>query len=125
VILDTNALSAWAAGDKKLERLLAQQAFLAVPVVVLGEYRFGLSGSKLRSTLEPKLEELERLVRVLDITRSTARVYALIRAELKLAGTPIPSNDTWIAALAREHDLPIASRDTHFDSVAGVKRVEW
>jgi len=98
---------------------------LALPVIVLGEYRYGLSGSRLQSTLEPKLAELERFVRVLDITRATAKVYALVRTELKRKGKPIPANDAWIAALAREHDLPILSRDTHFDSVDGIKRVGW
>ena len=125
MILDTNALSAWVGGDQKVERLLAQEAFLALPVIVLGEYRYGLSGSRLQSTLEPKLAELERFVRVLDITRATAKVYALVRTELKRKGKPIPANDAWIAALAREHDLPILSRDTHFDSVDGIKRVGW
>ena len=125
MILDTNALSDWSDGDASVARLIAQEAFLALPVIVLGEYRFGLAGSRLQSTLEPKLAEVERFVRVLDITRVTARMYALIRAELKRSGKPIPSNDVWIAALAREHNLPILSRDTHFDSVDGVKRVAW
>ena len=125
MILDTHALSGWADGDRELERVLAAQEVLALPVIVLGEYRFGLSGSKLQRALEPKLAELERLVRVLDITRSTAQIYAVIRAELKRSGTPIPSNDTWIAALAREHQLRIISRDAHFDLVAGIKRIGW
>lgn len=125
MILDTNTLSGWVDGDKTVERLLAQQPFLALPVIVLGEYRYGLSRSRLHSTLEPKLAELERVVRVLDITRFTAQVYAALRVELKRAGTPIPSNDAWIAALAREHSLPILSRDAHFDAVAGIKRVGW
>lgn len=125
MILDTNGLSAWADGDKKVERVLARQEFLALPVVVLGEYRFGLSGSRLRAVLEPKLVELERVVRVLDITRATAQVYAAVRAELKRTGKPIPSNDAWIAALAREHGWPILSRDAHFDFVKGITRVAW
>ena len=41
------------------------------------------------------------------------------------AGQPIPENDLWIAALARQHRLPILSNDAHFDQVSGVKRLGW
>ena len=40
-------------------------------------------------------------------------------------GRPIPENDVWIAALARQHELPIVSRDEHFDDVPGVERLAW
>jgi tRNA(fMet)-specific endonuclease VapC len=46
-------------------------------------------------------------------------------AELKRAGTPIPTNDLWIAALCRQHDLPLLSRDRHFDRVPGLRRIAW
>lgn len=101
MILDTNALSAWADGNNAVSRVLARQEFLALPVVVLGEYRFGLRSTRYRQILESKLAELERVVRILDITRSTAHTYAAIRDELKRVGKPIPSNDVWIAALVR------------------------
>ena len=55
----------------------------------------------------------------------TARQYATIRKELKEAGTPIPWHDLWIAAQARQHFLPILSRDTHFDYVRGITRLTW
>jgi len=48
-----------------------------------------------------------------------------LRIELKRAGTPLPANDLWIAALAREHGLPIVSRDAHFDRVRGIQRLAW
>ena len=55
----------------------------------------------------------------------TARHYAAIRLELKAAGNPIPSNDVWIAALSRQHSMPVMSRDTHFDFVGGPRRRTW
>ena len=61
----------------------------------------------------------------LAINERTAFHYAEIRFELKQKGTPIPANDLWIAALARQHDLPILSRDQHFDRVAGLRRIGW
>jgi hypothetical protein len=62
---------------------------------------------------------------VLDIGIETARHYAAIRLELKRAGTPIPANDVWIAALSRQHAFPVMSRDTHFDFVGGLRRRTW
>ena len=62
---------------------------------------------------------------ILDITSETSSVYAEIRYELRLAGQPIPENDLWIAALARQHRLPVLTNDAHFDQVSGVQRVGW
>lgn len=55
----------------------------------------------------------------------TLPFYADVRMELKKAGTPIPANDVWIAALARQHGMPILSRDRHFDKVRGIARQDW
>ncbi|MCI0434345.1 MAG: PIN domain-containing protein, partial [Gemmatimonadetes bacterium] len=98
---------------------------VAVPVIVLGEYRFGLLGSRTRYARESTLDQFVLSTRVLEITDSTTRHYAAIRHHLKLVGAPIPVNDTWIAALAREHSLPVLSADTHFDAVRDVSRVRW
>ena len=53
------------------------------------------------------------------------RRYAELRRELKTAGTPIPSNDSWIAALAREHRLPVVTRDVHFQAIRGLHLLTW
>jgi predicted nucleic acid-binding protein len=45
--------------------------------------------------------------------------------ELRQAGRPIPANDIWIAALCRQHELPLLSRDRHFDTVSGIQPLEW
>lgn len=50
---------------------------------------------------------------------------AQVRCELRQAGTPIPANDPWIAALSRQHGLPILSQDAHFDLVKGIQRLRW
>ena len=63
--------------------------------------------------------------RVLDVDEETASYYATIRTELKRAGTPIPSNDVWIAALCRQHSFSLLSRDRHFDLVRGIERIDW
>jgi tRNA(fMet)-specific endonuclease VapC len=125
VILDTNGLSAVADGDAALEPILRSAAELAVPVVVLGEYRYGIQQSRDRQRYEQWLTEMVCDYRVLDIDEDTAISYAAIRTELKKAGTPIPSNDVWIAALCRQHSLSVISRDQHFDLVRGIERISW
>lgn len=125
MILDTNALSAMADGDVALEPVLRKTTEVAIPVVVLGEYRYGIQQSRNRQHYEQWLTESIRNCRILDLDEATASSYATIRSELKKAGTPIPSNDAWIAALCRQHSSSLLSRDRHFDLVRGIVRIDW
>jgi len=125
LILDTNALSAAADREPSALTVVASAATLAVPVVVLGEYRLGIAQSRYREEYENWLSEWIATVTVLDVDQETADYYATIGLELKRAGKPIPSNDLWIAALCRQHALPLVSRDRHFDWVSGLQRVDW
>jgi tRNA(fMet)-specific endonuclease VapC len=125
VILDTNALSAIADGDPDLEPVLRVASTVALPVIALGEYRYGIRQSRNRVKYERWLEVLMERCRVLEVDERTTEDYAEVRAELKHAGQAIPGNDVWIAALARQHALPILSRDRHFDVVPGLRRIAW
>jgi len=125
LILDTNALSAVAEGQPEIARLVSSAAQPAIPVIVLGEYRFGIAGSRFRIAYEGWLKKYLPTYAVLRIDEETAVEYAGLRVELKTAGTPIPSNDMWIAALCRQHSHPILSRDRHFDLVRGLRRIAW
>jgi len=125
VILDTNALSAAADGEGELEPVLRKAAEVAIPVIVLGEYRYGISNSRHRAIYEQWLGEYLSAFRILNVDEETASTYSAIRVELKKAGTPIPSNEVWIAALCRQHSMALISRDRHFDAVAGLTRLSW
>jgi predicted nucleic acid-binding protein len=125
VILDTNALSAVADNELAAVREFNQAASIELPVIVLGEYRFGTAQSRRREGYEAWLGKMIDAVRVLPIDETTSTYYAELRLELKKAGRPIPSNDLWIAALCRQHRLPLMSRDKHFDAVKGLKRIGW
>ena len=125
MILDTMALSDFLKEESGIQRHLARSSSFNIPVIVLGEYRYGLRLSKYRQTLEAKLEGLLCDVQILPIEEQTTAVYTDILSELKAAGTPIPENDLWIAALIRQYDLPLLSKDTHFDHVQGIKRLSW
>ncbi len=125
MILDTNAVSAILAGDKQLGRKLATADHHHLPLIVIGEYLFGLLASGKRKKLEPLLRRLEAQSIILYVDRQTADWYATIRHDLRTRGRPIPENDVWIAALARQHALEIVSQDPHFDYVDKVRRIGW
>jgi len=125
MILDTNALSAFVVQDSALLCVIQHAPELALPVIVLGEYRFGISQSRHRSDYETWLGRDLHLFSVLPIVEETTRHYAAIRLELKRKGFPIPANDAWIAALARQHRLEIVSHDAHFDAIANLQRIDW
>ena len=125
MILDTNALSAWAEGLASVEASFRSADRIVIPSVVLGEYYFGIRQSRHRNRYEDWLRRYLPLSEIATVTQATADVYADIRLELKRLGTPIPPNDAWIAALARQHDLPIISNDTHFDVVDGLQRIAF
>lgn len=125
MILDTNGLSAVADGEAELKPILQRASEVAIPVIVLGEYRYGISQSRNRAQYEDWLAEYLPAFRILAVDEQTAVAYSDIRTELKKAGTPIPSNDVWIAALCRQHSTPLISRDRHFDDVPGLTRVTW
>ena len=125
LILDTNALSAFADGDPALRAVLETEADLAVPVIVVGEYLFGIRHSRHRQLYESWLRTHSRVFTLLPVSVDTAERYAEIRSELKAQGKPIPTNDLWIAACAREHGLGLASRDQHFRLVQDLRVIDW
>jgi predicted nucleic acid-binding protein len=125
MILDTNALSAAADDDPGVVAVLSRAEQMVLPVIVLGEYRHGIAQSRNRASYDNWLAGLLHDCMVLDIQEPTTHHYAEITLELKRKGKPIPTNDIWIAALCRQHSLPILSRDRHFDLVAGTKRIGW
>ena len=125
MILDTNGLSAMADGESAIEPFVGKAAQVAIPVIVLGEYRYGISQSRDHPYYERWLAEYLGKFRILDVDERTTLSYSAIRIELKKAGRPIPSNDIWIAALCRQHSLPLLSRDRHFDAVPGITRIGW
>lgn len=125
MILDTNALSSFVDGDPAVGEVLRAQARAAIPVIVLGEFRYGIAQSKRRSAYEAWLDSYLGQFDVLFVTDETAFAYAGLRVSLRRSGRPIPANDAWIAALALQHRLPVLSRDEHFDAVPDLDRRSW
>jgi predicted nucleic acid-binding protein len=125
VILDSNALSALARKDHDLLARLRDARRLAVTLISLGEYEYGISHSRLKDELQLWLHAFVQRAEVFCPDMGTLPHYASVRSELRQAGTPIPANDCWIAALVRQHGMPLLSRDQHFDLIDDVRRLEW
>ena len=125
MILDTNALSAYLDKSPQAVEIVSEAREIAIPVIVAGEFAFGIAQSRHREAYERSLQRMLERCTVLDIGIETARHYAAIRLELKSAGKPIPANDAWIAALSRQHSMTVMSRDSHFDFIGGLRRRAW
>lgn len=125
MILDTNALSAWAEGNPSCRPALVEARRLVVPAIVLGEYLYGIRQSRYRTRYEQWLAQYLPTAEIVPVTEATTGFYADLRIHLKAGGNPIPANDLWIAALCLELNLPLLSNDTHFDHVPGVLRIDW
>lgn len=125
MILDTNALSAFVDGAAEVGNVLRRQARAAIPVIVLGEFRYGIAESRQRAAYEAWLESQLSHFEVLPVVEETTIAYAALRVAVRRLGRPIPANDVWIAALALQHRLPVLSRDEHFDMVPDIERRSW
>lgn len=125
MILDTNAVSDLLGGNPALNKILSGQDRHQLPVVVIGEYKFGIIRSRRETRLRSLFDRLIADSEILDINLETTNVYPKIREQLYRRGTPIPQNDLWIAALAIQHQQPLVSRDVHFDQVVGLRRLSW
>jgi len=117
--LDTNRMTDLFQGDKELADRLGVCEEVWIPLIVLAEIKAGFYGGNQRHRNEVLLQRLlaKKTVGVLLPGRETAEQYARLFVQLKRAGTPVPDNDLWIAALALEHDLWLITRDRHFRSI--------
>ena len=124
VAVDTNRLTDLLRGDARLAKRLGACDEVWVPLMVLGELKAGFLGGTQRHRNEALLQRFlaKATVSVLLPGRETAEHYGRIFVQLKRAGTPVPDNDLWIAALALEHDLTLITRDRHFERIGQLPR---
>jgi tRNA(fMet)-specific endonuclease VapC len=124
VALDTNRLSDLFRGDATLAETLGHCDEVWIPLIVLAEMKAGFHAGTQRSQNEAILRQFlgKPTVDVLLPARETAEHYARLYVQLKRAGTPVPDNDLWIAALALEHDLILITRDRHFEFIPQLLR---
>jgi tRNA(fMet)-specific endonuclease VapC len=124
VALDTNRLTDLLRVDIGLAEQLEKCSEVWLPLIVLGEIKAGFYGGTHHRHNEAALRKFlaESTVGILLPGEETAEQYARLVIQLKRAGTPIPDNDIWIAALALEHNLTLITRDRHFDKIPQLLR---
>lgn len=119
LLLDTSAYSGFNRGDKRLKDYFSTNNEVLVPLIAIGELRAGFALGTMQEQNEALLQKLLDSPNVSTVTVSdkTTKLFAVIFGQLKLAGTPINTNDMWIAALALEHDCLLVTLDSDFNSV--------
>lgn len=122
--LDTNRLTDLFQGDAALAKQLGSCDEVWLPLTVLAELRAGFLGGNRAARNEALLQSflIRPTVRVLLPNLDTADAYARLFVQLKQAGTPIPDNDLWIAALCLQHNLTLITRDRHFRHIPQLLR---
>ena len=124
-VLDTNIVIA--VFDQEavvLERIVAAERIL-VPIPAIGELFHGTLRSRRSADNVQKIERLAQAHKITPIDLETARHYGAIKGDLRRKGKPIPENDIWIAAIARQHNATVATRDQHFDAIESVAVEHW
>jgi len=125
VLVDTNVVVAYFRGDKALQPRFAGLRPVYLPWVVLGELHFGAQRAQRRQEQLAHIHDLLTYAVVLFADQETTEVYGQVKAELAQLGKPIPDNDIWIAATARQLDLPLVTRDAHFAAVPRLTTLAW
>lgn len=124
-ILDTNAVIALFANEASIGQLLTGMTEVFVPVIVLGELYYGAKKSARASANVARIDAYAAGSAVLLCDLLTSQYSGQIKNVLRVKGQPIPENDIWIAALALQHNLPVATKDAHFSSVDGIAILAW
>ncbi len=125
ILLDTSVIVRYFRGEAAIRQRLQEYSTRYLPQTALGELYCGAYLSTNPAGSLAKIKDFLTAVIVLNPNQTTAEHYGQIRAALAKAGTPIPENDIWISAIAREHHLSLAARDSHFDYVAGLEVLRW
>lgn len=123
--IDTNVYRAFCEGLGSAVERFAQAVEIHIPYVVLAELRAGfLCGTVAKRNERILIQFLNRpRVKILLPDEATTHHYARVFAQLRAQGTPIPTNDMWIAALVLQHDLQLYSQDSHFDNLPQIPRL--
>lgn len=123
IVLDTNAYTRLLAGDENVLDAVGTAETVYMSIFVLGELFAGFAGGTKKRSNQEALDKFLRkpTVKILNATSETAKVFGMVKQELKTAGTPLPINDVWIAAHTLETGSTLISYDFHFEKIGGLR----
>jgi predicted nucleic acid-binding protein len=122
ILIDTNIYSNSLRGNSEVIQVLRQVSHIGITAITIGEL---LSGFRAGNRMKENREELSKFldsprVTLYAVDEDTAEYYSSILKQLNQKGTPIPTNDIWIAGAAFQHGLPLYTLDSHFSYVEGL-----
>ena len=124
-LFDTNIIIGLLKKDEIIVLKMGDIKELNISVITIGEMLYGANNSNNAAANSALYKEFFKCCNVMNITEKTAGHYADIRYALKTKGNPIPENDIWIAAIAKENNMTIVTRDKHLNMVEFIKTEEW
>lgn len=125
IALDTNIISALLKGERIIADKIDAAEEVYIPINVLGELYYGAEYS---TNVEANIQSIDKLLaryEVLNTNAQTGVLYGNIKATLRRKGKPIPENDIWIATIAKQNNLTLATRDRHFNEIDGLSIENW
>jgi predicted nucleic acid-binding protein len=124
ILVDTNRYTDFCKAVPEAVAPVTAAEHVFLPFVTLAELRGGFQTGTLARSNEQTLARFlaSGRVSVLYPDDTTTQVYAGLFTQLRRQGTPIPTNDIWIAAIALQHNLALLSRDGHFDNIPQLRR---
>jgi tRNA(fMet)-specific endonuclease VapC len=122
VLIDTNIYTYALKGDQETIGLLQQVREIAICSISIGELLSGFKAGRREKKNRGELAEFldTPRVQVFGIDEDTAEFYATTLDGLRKKGTPIPTNDIWIASVAFQHGFPLFTKDRHFEQISGL-----
>jgi tRNA(fMet)-specific endonuclease VapC len=120
--LDTSAYSQFKRGEPVVTGLIDRADWVGIPSIVIGELFVGFFAGEHRARYEEELSEFlaNPVVDEIPVDRGVAWIYADIVTALRRAGTPLPTNDIWVAATSARVGAPILTFDEHFGAIGRV-----
>lgn len=123
ILLDTNAIIAYLAGDHEVLQVLEEADIIFLSIFVIGELYAGFKGGNQEQKNKSILNTFQNKsgVTAINAGQETAEIFAHLKNILKQAGTPLPINDIWIAAHAVEFGCVVVTYDKHFHNIPGLR----
>lgn len=124
-LLDTNIVIAMFANEVNIDEEIQNTGRVFLPSMVIGELYYGARNSDRSIENIGKIDRLIKRIPNISCNLETAQWYGIIKNQLRRKGHLIPDNDIWIAAIARQRELILVTRDAHFNEVESLFLERW
>lgn len=125
ILLDSNIVIEVLEGNKEIADKINKLKEFYIPSIVVGELYVGVNRVTNKAKHLKMLQSFLKLCTVLDADSETAMYYGEMMAALYKKGKPVPTNDVWIAAIAKQYELTVITKDKHFKEIEGISIKHW